>query len=499
MNDANVPVDHRERDAASPAPGRALGLLAVLGLAAAVSAQSFLGTIRGTVTDPQGGVVAKATVLITDESTGVPRTVETDAEGRFEATNLRPGSYRVEIVTTNFKKFEQTNVVLRAAGIARVDAKLELGAAHRVGHGLGRGQAATSSSRARPSPWGSNEQQLRDLPRNSRDMQSFLLLNPNVLGGSDNMQFLGGRTYGVSYIQDGQASTNAIFGTRRQLGPRPRRDLRDPGAVELVQRRVRRPRRRRGHDQARRQRLPRHGLLRLQLERAQRAHLQPEVRALRGGPRGAARRPERRHPRAPLGGVLRRPDHPEQDVLLRELRGLERQGHLRRRHRDRPHRGDARRRLLRRELHDQGPADRPAVPGQRDPREPARPVGPEDHGLLLPAAERGDALDRLRPLPPVRARDPQARARGPADRPRAELEGLALPARQLPAPQPERRSPSRRGNALTNLPILDSMLNTAAVDRRLDEDRLAHRRERAARRLQLRQLEAAEQLRGART
>ncbi len=50
-------------------------------------------------------------------------------------------------------------------------------------------------------------------------MASFLLLNPNVLGGSDDIQFLGGRTYGVSYVQDGQASTNAIFGTIGNSAP----------------------------------------------------------------------------------------------------------------------------------------------------------------------------------------------------------------------------------------------------------------------------------------
>ena len=193
-------------------------LLALLGVAASVSAQSFLGTIRGTVVDPQGAAVPKASVLITDESTGVPRTAETDAEGRFDATNLRPGSYRVEIITTSFKKYEQTNVVLRASAIARVDAKLELGALT---------ESVTVSAEAKSdivieSPaviQGLDAQQLRDLPRSSRDMQSFLLLNPNVLGGTDDMQFLGGRTYGVSYIQDGQASTNAIFGTVGNSAP----------------------------------------------------------------------------------------------------------------------------------------------------------------------------------------------------------------------------------------------------------------------------------------
>jgi len=195
-----------------------LALLALLYGGASVSAQSFLGTIRGTVTDPQGAVVAKAAVLITDENTGVPRTAETDTEGRFEATNLRPGSYRVEIVTASFKKYEQTNLVLRASGIARVDAKLELGALT---------ESVTVSAEAKSditveSPAlsrGLDEQQLRDLPRSSRDMTDFLFLNPNVLGGTDNMQFLGGRTYGVTYIQDGQASTDAIFGSVGNSAP----------------------------------------------------------------------------------------------------------------------------------------------------------------------------------------------------------------------------------------------------------------------------------------
>lgn len=66
--------------------------LATLLLAGLVHAQSFLGTIRGTVVDPQGGAVASASVLIIDVDTGVSRAVDTDAEGRFEASNLRPGT-----------------------------------------------------------------------------------------------------------------------------------------------------------------------------------------------------------------------------------------------------------------------------------------------------------------------------------------------------------------------------------------------------------------------
>ncbi|HVR70329.1 MAG TPA: TonB-dependent receptor [Vicinamibacteria bacterium] len=193
-------------------------LLALAGAAGAIQAQSFLGTIRGTVVDPQGAAVSGASVLVVDESTGVPRAVETDAQGRFETPNLRPGTYRVEVITPSFKKYEQTGVVLRAAGTARADVRLELGALTESVTVSAEG-ANNITLESQAIARGLDEQQLRDLPRSSRDIQAFLLLNPNVLGGTDDMQFLGGRTYGVSYIQDGQASTNAIFGTVGNSAP----------------------------------------------------------------------------------------------------------------------------------------------------------------------------------------------------------------------------------------------------------------------------------------
>ena len=74
-------------------------LLLTLVCAGNAAAQSFLGTVRGTVVDPQGAAVAGAAILIVDEATGAPRTLETDAQGRYEAANLKPGTYRVEVVT----------------------------------------------------------------------------------------------------------------------------------------------------------------------------------------------------------------------------------------------------------------------------------------------------------------------------------------------------------------------------------------------------------------
>jgi hypothetical protein len=181
-------------------------LLMALALATSSAAQSFLGSIRGTVVDPQGSAVKSAAVIVTDEATGVPRAVETDDQGRYEAPNLRPGMYKVEVMAPSFKKVEKTSVLVRAAGTALVDVTLEVGGVSETITVSAEG-ANNITLDSQAISRGLDSQQLHDLPRSSRDIQSFLLLNPNVVGGSGDtdIQFLGAKTYGVSYIQDGQA------------------------------------------------------------------------------------------------------------------------------------------------------------------------------------------------------------------------------------------------------------------------------------------------------
>lgn len=193
-------------------------LVAVVVLAATPgAAQSTLGTIRGTVSDAQGAVVPGATVIVTDEDTGVAREVVSTSEGLFEVPNLRPGTYSVDVNLSGFKAAKRTGILLRAASVARADIQLEVGALQDVVTVVAEGQNITveSPSIAR----GLDAQQLRDLPRNSRDIQDFLTLNPNVVGGFDSIQFLGGRTYGASYIQDGQPSSAGIFGELSNAAP----------------------------------------------------------------------------------------------------------------------------------------------------------------------------------------------------------------------------------------------------------------------------------------
>ena len=109
-------------------------------------------------------------MLVTDEATNTPRSVDTDAEGRYEAVNLKPGTYRVEVVTPNFKKFEKTGVLVRAAGTALVDVTLEVGGVNETV--TVSAEAANNITLDSPAiSRGLDAQQLHDLPRNSRDIQ----------------------------------------------------------------------------------------------------------------------------------------------------------------------------------------------------------------------------------------------------------------------------------------------------------------------------------------
>ena len=198
--------------------GALLFMAAVLVLPGLVAAQSVLGVVRGTVTDPQGLPLPGVTVQVTDQATALGRTVTTDADGNYECLSLRPGTYSVVATLSGFSKTERKGVIVRSSAASRADIRLEIRQQQETVEVTGEAQnAITLESQAINS--GLDAQQLRDLPRDSRDIQSFLLLNPNVVGTNDAPQFLGGRTYGAQYIQDGQTSTGAIFGEIANSAP----------------------------------------------------------------------------------------------------------------------------------------------------------------------------------------------------------------------------------------------------------------------------------------
>jgi hypothetical protein len=73
-------------------------------LTAAVWAQSFLGTITGSVTDATGAVVQNAKVVLTEVNTSVQRTSSTNSTGNYKFADLTPGRYTVAISAPSFNE-----------------------------------------------------------------------------------------------------------------------------------------------------------------------------------------------------------------------------------------------------------------------------------------------------------------------------------------------------------------------------------------------------------
>ncbi|MEJ2007050.1 MAG: carboxypeptidase regulatory-like domain-containing protein [Acidobacteriota bacterium] len=82
--------------------------------------------ISGTVTDPSGGVVPGATVIVTNVSTGVIRIVTTNPSGTFYVPSLFPSSYVVTATHSGFEKFSES-VTLLADETRAIDIRLVVG------------------------------------------------------------------------------------------------------------------------------------------------------------------------------------------------------------------------------------------------------------------------------------------------------------------------------------------------------------------------------------
>lgn len=91
--------------------------------------QETRGTIRGTVSDPNGQPVMNATVVVTDVQRGTKSTLTTNGEGFYQALFLLPSTYQISVEAGGFKKAIRENVIVQIADAINSDMVLEVGGA----------------------------------------------------------------------------------------------------------------------------------------------------------------------------------------------------------------------------------------------------------------------------------------------------------------------------------------------------------------------------------
>src|SRR6266571_4379945 len=104
-----------------------LSILFLLG-AAVAAAQETRGDISGTVTDPQGGLIAGITVTVTNVDTNVKAEVKTGANGFYLAPLLITGNYQIVAEAAGFKKLVRSGLSLRLGQHMEINLTMEVGA-----------------------------------------------------------------------------------------------------------------------------------------------------------------------------------------------------------------------------------------------------------------------------------------------------------------------------------------------------------------------------------
>jgi hypothetical protein len=147
-------------------------------------AQTFRGTILGTVTDPSGAVVAGARVVVHNNGTGLERTIVTSADGSYSVPELPIGTYDVTVTQSGFQTFVTKAVAVDVAAERRVDAALKTGEVSTRIEVSGEllPQVDTTSATLGGTL---NAEVITNIPVNGRDYTKLVYLNPGVAGSPD--------------------------------------------------------------------------------------------------------------------------------------------------------------------------------------------------------------------------------------------------------------------------------------------------------------------------
>ena len=180
-------------------------VLSFLFVAAVYSQGLQTGGITGVVTDQGGALVKGATVDIVSETTGRSvRTVTVGDDGDYTATLLPPGTYRLEVTSTNFKKAVITGVNVRITETTRQDISLEVGKIEETVNV----EAAPSLINPSSAQTGQalDSQTLTTLPLASPNFLFLLSLSSGVSGEPTDVRTAGRGTADVSV--NGQRTSN---------------------------------------------------------------------------------------------------------------------------------------------------------------------------------------------------------------------------------------------------------------------------------------------------
>jgi hypothetical protein len=198
--------------------GMLLAFALLLGLSPA-SAQTITATVRGTIIDPAGAVVAGATVTARNVDTGVKSSTISNQDGAYNIQFLPIGTYTISATAAGFETSTVKPFALQIDQIAKIDVKLKVGS---VATTVDVTSDTAPALQTQNSTLGTSisDTELQGLPLSGQDFQSAAMFVPGAvnpdyaaMGGSTGTEretseanqpsFNGNRSQGNNYILDG--------------------------------------------------------------------------------------------------------------------------------------------------------------------------------------------------------------------------------------------------------------------------------------------------------
>ncbi len=158
-------------------------LIAISLSAGAILWGQATASLRGTVTDPSGAAVPKATVTVKNTAVNIERTATTGAQGDYSFLSLPPGTYTLTVESGGFDRYQQSNLQLLVNTPATVNVQLKLGSVNET-------VAVTSEAPLLNSVDASignafNNMQVKQIPLEGRNVPDLLTLQAGVVYTGD--------------------------------------------------------------------------------------------------------------------------------------------------------------------------------------------------------------------------------------------------------------------------------------------------------------------------
>ena len=181
-------------------------LLVAIAVSIPTNAQTFRGTILGTVTDSSGAAVSGATVTVKNTGTGLLRTVTTDDDGNYSTPELPIGTYSVTVEKSGFKVGVVNGISVEVSTERRADVVLQPGDVSQTVEVSGDTLPQVEST---SNTLGGiiESTVVTNLPVNGRDYQKLIFLVPGVSGSPDQITDSPG-SYGTFSVNGARGRSN---------------------------------------------------------------------------------------------------------------------------------------------------------------------------------------------------------------------------------------------------------------------------------------------------